>query len=120
LEWDEYLVDRLEGCLEGTLPEPWPVKLASPNQVRVAEHDLHRLGCLVVRRRMRKIRRADYATRSNYVKHSLDVQRPVAWVVEDKYRTELNLREVGLLDRTTFNLCEIVEGPNTAGLHSGF
>jgi hypothetical protein len=120
LECDKYFVDRLEGCLEGTLPEPWPVKLAPPNQVRVTEHNLHRLCCLIVRRRMWKIRRADYAARSNYVKHSLDVQRPVAWVVEDKNRPELDLREVGLLDRTTFDLCEIVEGPNTARLHADF
>ena len=81
-----YLVHSLERQPERTLPEPRLREIRLPQQVRVAEHHFNRFlvypGDLL--RWGVYVGPADDPARADDVKRDLDVERPVARVVEDK------------------------------------
>ena len=80
-----YLIYGLERQPERTLPEPRLREVRLPQQVRVAEHELDgRAGAV----RGVRVGRAEDAAGADRVERELDVERPVARVVEDEDGSE--------------------------------
>lgn len=108
------LIHRSERLPEPALPKPRTIKLAPPNEIRVRKDHLNRLlpGALDLAVR---IRPADDASRLDRIAHDLDVERPVARVVEDEDGGNARLGEIDCLGRvraSVARLCDI-EGRRT-------
>jgi hypothetical protein len=77
---DAHLPDGLKRISERALAKPWVRELGAPEQVGVAKHELDRRRARAVKR----VRRANATTRGKDINQDLDVESPVARVVEDK------------------------------------
>lgn len=71
-------MNSLERFPKRSLAEAWARKLRAPLKIRVAEDELDRWGAHC------GTTGSDDSPRLNHIHHDLDIERPVAWVVEDE------------------------------------
>jgi hypothetical protein len=95
-----YFVNSLKRGYKCSLTQPWLVKICTPQQVRVTEHELYRpfRGFVI-------IFATDQTPRLDHIAHDLDVKTPISWIVEDKNSRERCLTKVDALFYVWFLVC---------------
>jgi hypothetical protein len=110
MKHNTYFVNGLKRGYKSPLTQPWLVKICTPQQVRVTEHELYRpFSGFVI------IFATDQTPRLDHIAHDLDVESPISWIVEDKNSRERCLTKVGTLFYVWFLVCRDTKNAHLDG-----